>query len=238
MIERFPPSNPQKSLKYAFSGFRPFARVTMLFDFAHIDTQNRYKLLSFTVVPRPIAWVVTLGRDGRRNAAPFSFFNVMTSDPPIVALGITARPPKGKDTPRIIEETREFVVNLVPHALVDAMNITGAEFDPSVDELAEAALDVLPSAKVKPPRIANSPVAIECSLREMIKLESGQRIVLGNVLAVHVADEAVIDASKCYVDTAKLDLVGRLNNRYMRTDGGFDLPRVVAADWMAAKGEK
>ena len=207
----------------------------MLFDLAKLSTQNCYKLLSFTVVPRPIAWVVTERAGGRRNAAPFSFFNIMATEPPIIGIGITARAPEGKDTPRWIEETGEFVVNLVPHALMDAMNVTGAEFDPSIDELAEAGLAVLPSAKVKPPRIAASPVALECTLHQLIKLASGQRIVLGEVLAVHVDDAAVIDADKCYVDTAKLDIVGRLNNRYLRTGGGFDLPRVMAADWLAGR---
>lgn len=210
----------------------------MLFDFAALDTQARYKLMSFTVVPRPIAWVVTLGPDGRRNAAPFSFFNIMATDPPIIGIGITARKPHGKDTSRHIEETGEFVVNLVPHRLIDAMNITAAEFEPGVDELTEANLSVLPSTRVRPPRIAESPVAFECERFQLTKLDSGQRIVLGRVLALHIDDAAVIDPAKCYIDTLKLDLVGRMDSRYVRPDDVFELPRVMAADWMQNHGKR
>lgn len=205
----------------------------MLFDFGSLETLQRYKLLSFTVLPRPIAWIVTQGADGRRNAAPFSFFNVMCSDPPLVAIGFTERRPHGKDTPRCIEETGEFVVNLVPHSALAAMNVTAIEFDDEVDELAEAKLSVMPSAMVKPPRIAESPVALECALHQMLKMESGQSIAIGKVLAAHVADEAVIDAEKCYIDTARLDLIGRMNNCYVRPQQIIELPRISVAEWRA-----
>jgi len=207
----------------------------MLFDFAKISTQNVYKLLSFTVVPRPIAWVVSLAADGTRNAAPFSFFNVVATDPPVIALGFTSGTPGGKDSARNIIDTGEFVVNLVPNKLVHEMNLTAVQFDPAVDELTEAGLSVLPSSFVKPPRIAESPVALECERYHVHSYPSGQHTVLGRVLALHVADEAVIDAERCYVDTPKLDLVGRLNNRYLLTTGGFDLPRLTLEDWLAGR---
>jgi len=208
----------------------------MLFDFAKLPTKDRYKLLSYTVVPRPIAWVVTVGKDGARNAAPFSFFNVMTSEPPLVAIGITTYAGKvPKDTPRYIDETGQFVVNLVPRKLVNEMNVTAVEFGPEVDELTAANLSVLPSTFVKPPRIAESPVALECELFHHHTLEGGQHIILGKVLAVHVADEAVIDAAKCYVDTPKLGLVGRMDNKYIHTDNVFELPRITLEEWQAGK---
>lgn len=202
-----------------------------LFDFSKLSTQERYKLLSFTVVPRPIAWVVTLGQDGSRNAAPFSFFNVVASDPPLVVLGLTERHPHGKDTLRHITETRQFVVNLVPRQQIEAMNITAIEFGPEVDELDEAGLSVLPSHFVKPPRIAQSPVAFECELYQAMPLPSGQAVLLGKVLAAHINEEAVLDERKCYIKTEALDLVGRMNNRYLHTQDVFDLPRISVAQW-------
>lgn len=207
----------------------------MLFDFDRLETQQRYKLLSFTVLPRPIAWVVTQGTDGRRNAAPFSFFNVMCSDPPLIAIGFTERNPRGKDTPRCIEETGEFVVNLVAYPTLEAMNVTAIEFGDDVDEIAEAQLSVTPSERVAPPRIAESPVALECKLHQMLKMESGQSIAIGRVLVAHVADEAVIDPAKCYIDTARLDIVGRMNNCYVRPQQVIQLPRISVAEWRAAR---
>ncbi len=212
----------------------------MLFDFSRLGEKDRYKILSFTVVPRPIAWVVTLSASGRLNAAPFSFFNVMCSDPPIVTLGISASGGRCKDTLRHIEDTGEFVVNLVPSHLLEQMNVTAIEFGPDIDEIAESGLTTVPSTFVKPGRIEASPVALECERFQVTRMESGQAIVLGKVLGVHVADDAVLDAEKCYIDTPKLDLVGRMNGLYLRTDAVFPLDRINVEQWMrrrAAKGE-
>jgi flavin reductase (DIM6/NTAB) family NADH-FMN oxidoreductase RutF len=208
----------------------------MLFDFAKLSTKDCYKVLSFTVVPRPIAWVTSLGVDGRRNAAPFSFFNVVATDPPTIVLGVTANSPHGKDTSRHIVETGEFVVNLVPHKLIHEMNLTGVQFDPSIDELDEASLSVLPSTFVTVPRIAESPVSLECVKSHVHALDSGQFIILGRVLGVHIVDEAVKDAGKCYIDTRKLDLVGRMNDCYVRTTDLYDVPRISLEDWKARRG--
>lgn len=210
----------------------------MLFDFAKLGEKDRYKVLSFTVVPRPIAWVVTLSGSGRVNAAPFSFFNVMCSDPPIVTLGISASGGHCKDTLRHIEETGQFVVNLVPFSQLEQMNITAIEFGPEVDEVAEAGLTTLPSTFVKPGRIAGSPVAIECERFQVTKMESGQAIVLGKVLGVHVDDAAVLDADKCYIDTPQLHLVGRMNGLYLRTEEVFRLDRLSVEQWAARRGDK
>jgi flavin reductase (DIM6/NTAB) family NADH-FMN oxidoreductase RutF len=205
----------------------------MLFDFKEIPGKERYKLLVSTVTPRPIAWVVSQDAKGMLNAAPFSFFNVFSGDPAVVAIGIGNRKPgHAKDSRANIRETGEFVVNLVAEANAEAMNITGIEFDSGVDELEQAGLTPLPSVRVKPPRIAESPVALECELMQIIDLgESG--LVLGRVVAMHVRDEFVLDAAKYYIDTPKMKLLGRMHGRgwYARTSDLFDMPRVPANEW-------
>src|SRR4051812_37022135 len=135
----------------------------MLFDFEKLSSQEHYKLLISTVVPRPIAWVVTQDPNGLLNAAPFSFFNVLSGDPPLIAIGIGGREPgDAKDTGGNIRRNQQFVVNLVSYAAAEAMNVTAIEFPADVDEIATAGLRTLPSVRVKPPRIAESPVALEC----------------------------------------------------------------------------
>jgi flavin reductase (DIM6/NTAB) family NADH-FMN oxidoreductase RutF len=210
----------------------------MEFDFAQLSTQDQYKLVVSTIVPRPIAWVVTLDRNGRLNAAPFSFFNALGSDPPIVCVGVGPREPGTlKDTAAIIRTTGEFVVNLVNEATVEAMNVTAIEFGPEVDEIAEAGLTTLPSRRVRPPRIAESPVALECTRVATVELGNDRSIVMGRVLAMHVQDDCVLDAGKCYVDTPRLRLVARMHGRgwYARTSDLFELPRIAVKDWWARK---
>src|ERR1700761_3848675 len=125
----------------------------MLFDFAEIPGKDRYKLLVSTVTPRPIAWVVSLDPQGILNAAPFSFFNFFSGDPPVVGIGIGSRiPPAPKVTRANIRDTGQFVVNLVSEDMAPAMNVTAIDFPPSVDELVQAGLTTKPSAHVKPPR--------------------------------------------------------------------------------------
>jgi flavin reductase (DIM6/NTAB) family NADH-FMN oxidoreductase RutF len=209
----------------------------MLFDFETLPAQERYKLLVSTVVPRPIAWVVTLDAEGLPNAAPYSFFNAFADDPAVVGIGCGPRPEGSrKDTLANIEATGQFTVCLVPHRLIHEMVATATEFPPEVDELAEVGLTQAPSAKVKPPRIAESPVAMECETFQLIRA-GHHTIVLGKVLAMHVADEAVMDAAKHYIDTPKLDLVGRMHGRgwYARTTERLEVPRLTVADWEARK---
>ena len=210
----------------------------MLFDFAALSPENCYKLLTSTVVPRPIAWITSLDAEGRRNAAPFSFFNALCGDPPIVAIGIGGRrtdsaPGRGKDTLANIRATGDFVVNLVGYALREAMNITAIEFPPDVDELAEAGLTPLASIHVRPPRIAEAPVALECARFAVIEVNVDRAIVLGRVLAMHVRDEAVLDPVRCHIDTPRLDLIGRMHGGgwYARTTDLFDLPRIAVQAW-------
>ena len=210
----------------------------MLFDFETLSPQNRYKVLVSTVVPRPIAWVVSQSPDGRRNAAPFSFFNALMGDPPVVGIGIGGRRPDDppgtwKDSAANIRATGQFVVNLVGYANREAMNVTAIELPAEVNELHQAGLATLPSVKVAPPRIAESPVALECERVAIIELAVDRVIVLGRVLAAHVRDDCVLDAARCYIDTPKLDLIGRMHGSgwYARTTDLFEQPRIPVAAW-------
>lgn len=207
----------------------------MLFDFAALSPVETYKLLAASVVPRPIAWVVTESPGGLLNAAPYSFFNVLSGDPPLVAIGVGGRSPgEPKDTGDNIRRTGQFVVNLVSAELSEAMNVTAIDFPPGVSEIHEAGLHTLPSVRVKPPRIAESPVAIECERMMTLEVASDRSIVLGRVLAMHIADAAVLDASRCYIDTLKLDLIGRMGGAsgYTRTRDGFEVKRIAVENWV------
>lgn len=199
----------------------------MLFDFAAIPPHRQGNLLRAVVVPRPIAWVTTRHADGRANAAPFSFFNLLCSDPPLLGFGITPRAGGPKDTGNNIRRTGEFVVNLVPHALAGRMNRTSAEHGPDVDELQEAGLAALPCVHVAAPRIAESPAALECRLHTLIEPGGEALVVVGQVLALHLADAAVLDAGRGHVDTPALDLVARMHGRgwYSRATDLFELGR-------------
>jgi len=142
----------------------------MQYDMAALASNQRYKVLASSVTPRPIAWVTTLSRDGARNAAPFSFFNVMGPDPPLLVLGIMRRPDGSyKDTVRNIIDTGEFVVNLVGEWDAAAMNSTCIDAPPDFDEISYADLETVPSSKVAPPLIASAPVSFECKLFQMIE---------------------------------------------------------------------
>ena len=206
----------------------------MLFDFAAIPAWERYKVLVSTITPRPIAWVVSQDANGRLNAAPFSFFNAFAGDPPIVGIGISSHEPgRPKDSRQNIRETREFVVNLVSEEVAAAMNITAIEFEANVDELAEAQLKTIASVYVKPPRIAASPVAMECALHQIVELAPDTGLVLGRVLAMHVRDDAVLDPAKYYIDTPKLKLIGRMHGTgwYARTSDLFEMERIPRSKW-------
>lgn len=206
----------------------------MLFDFATISARERYKLLVSTITPRPIAWIVSQDPNGILNAAPFSFFNAFAGDPPVVGIGISSHEPgRPKDTRRNIRETRQFVVNLVSEEVARAMNVTAIEFEPGLNELAQAGLTTAPSVHVKPPRIAESPVSLECELMQIVDLGAETGLVLGRVLAMHVRDDAVIDPAKNYVDTPKLKLIGRMHGAgwYARTTDLFLMERIPRASW-------
>lgn len=206
----------------------------MLFDFATIPPKERYKLLLSTIVPRPIAWIVSQNLEGRLNAAPFSFFNAFAGDPPVVGIGIGSHDPeRPKDTRRNIRDTGQFVVNLVSEDIAEAMNITAIEFEAEANEISEAGLATIPSVHVKPPRIAQSPVSMECELMQIVELGAESGLVLGRVLAMHVREDCVLDATKHYIDTPKLKLIGRMHGSgwYARTSDLFTISRIPRDSW-------
>jgi flavin reductase (DIM6/NTAB) family NADH-FMN oxidoreductase RutF len=203
----------------------------MLFEFDKITPEIGYKLLTSTITPRPIAWISTLGLNGVVNAAPFSFFNAMGHTPPTVAVGLVKDGVRGwKDTARNILDTGEFVVNLVPEALAEAMNATSAAVGPEVSELGLAGLEAAASLHVKPPRIAAAPVAFECEMLSSVVTGPMQTVVIGRVVAAHIADEVVLDAERGYIDTPALGLIGRMHGAgwYARSTDLFQLERPKA----------
>jgi flavin reductase (DIM6/NTAB) family NADH-FMN oxidoreductase RutF len=209
----------------------------MHFDLAKIAATDAYKLLISTVVPRPIALATTVDRDGRVNAAPFSFFNAVSSVPPVVVLGISPGVNGGdgyKDTGRNIRDTGEFVVNLVDEALAERMNICAVDFPTDTAELDIAELTPVPSAELRAPRIAESPVSFEC--RRITGLSLGPRSMLevGRVIHIHIRDD-LVDPAKYYVATEKMRLVGRMHGRgwYARTSDLFLMDRLSREDWDA-----
>jgi len=211
----------------------------MHFDLAAIPATDAYKLLVSTVVPWPIALVTTVDGSGRVNAAPFSFFNAVSSVPPVVVLGISPGATGGdgyKDTERNIRDVGEFVVNLVDEALAERMNICAVDFPDDVAELERAELTALPSAGVRPPRIAEAPVSFEC--RRITGLSLGPRSTLevGRVIHIHIRDE-LIDPAKMYVHTDRMRLIGRMHGRgwYARTSDLFLMERLTPENWHAAR---
>lgn len=200
----------------------------MRFDYDKLAPGIGYKLMTSTVTPRPIAWVSTLGKSGVVNLAPFSFFNVMGEDPPTLVLGLGADPVKGfKDTARNILETGEFVVNLVPEALADKMNLSAIDSPSEVSELTLAGLTPAPSHHIRPPRVLESPVNFECRVLTSLVTGPHQTLVVGRVLAVHVQDALVLDPMRGHIDTPALQTIGRMHGAgwYARTGDMFQLAR-------------
>jgi flavin reductase (DIM6/NTAB) family NADH-FMN oxidoreductase RutF len=203
------------------------------FDPAREPVQNIYKLMIGTIVPRPIAFVSSLDGHGVRNLAPFSYFTAVSADPPVVLFCPSVRrddPQRGlvahKDTLLNVIATREFVINVVTEAIVEKMNLTSAQVPPEVDEFELAGLTPLPSELVKPPRVAESPVQMECRLRQIVEVSdrpAGGSIVMGEVLRFHVREDLV---ENFRVDPEKLAAVGRMGGpTYVRTRDRFDLKR-------------
>jgi flavin reductase (DIM6/NTAB) family NADH-FMN oxidoreductase RutF len=207
----------------------------MLFDFETLPARDRYKLLVSTVVPRPIAWVVSQDAQGQVNAAPYSFFNAFGDDPAVIAIGCGPRAPGvPKDTLANIRATGQFVVCLVPEAQMHAMVVTATDFPEGTDELDIAGLTKVASTKVAPPRIGESPVAMECETFQLVEI-GRHTMVIGRVLAMHVRDDAVMSVEKSYIDTPKLELVGRMHGSgwYARTTDRVEVPRYTAEQWAA-----
>ena len=200
------------------------------FDVATLKRADTYKLLSSLIMPRPIAWIVSSDSDGVVNAAPFSFFNIMSTDPPLVGIGFSAAKDRDvKDTLSNIRERGEFVVNLVSEELGDAMNITAADAPRGVDETKIAGLRLVPSVVVGVPRIAASPISLECKLFNLIEPGGSSTICLARVVYIHVLTSAFEDLERLYIAPDQLRLIGRMHGAggYTTTRGMFQMPRKV-----------
>lgn len=197
----------------------------MQFDMRTLPLLARYKIINSTITPRPIAWVTTISRDGIGNTAPFSFFNAVGDDPPLVVLGLLKHPVTGemKDTARNITSTGEFVVNLVSEHDAERMNLCSVDAPSHIDEAQKVGLEMIPSAVVRPPRIASSPVGFEC--RKLVALDIGSRqtVILGEILVAHIADEFILDANKFYLDTPAMKLIGRMHGTGWYTRASSDM---------------
>ncbi len=198
----------------------------MEIDFKSVAPSERYQFLTHVVVPRPIAWVTTVNEAGEVNAAPFSFFNVFGSDPAIVALGIGKRSDgTPKDTVRNIESGGEFVINLVTESLAKRMVQTSYEYDHGESELEVVGLSTSPSTRVSPPRIAESPVHLECR-KYSIQEIGNNRLILGEVLQCSV-DDQLYDTTNRRILTDQIHPVGRMHGPagYTKTRGIFEIGR-------------
>lgn len=177
-----------------------------LFDPADTAPARMYQLLTASVVPRPIAWVSTRSADGVRNLAPYSFFTVASTNPPIVQFTSVTR----KDSLRNIEATGEFVINLAPLNLIDQVNASSAIFPATVDEFATVGLTAEPSERVDVPRVAESPIAIECELFRVIEV-GDSFVVMGSVRAISVrTDTLADDGLPAFAAIAPLSRLGRI----------------------------
>lgn len=195
------------------------------FDLTSTETRDAYKLLSGLVVPRPIGWIGTRRGDETFNLAPFSFFNVVSSNPPTVLFSAGRHPDRPKDSVAFAEESGEFTVNIVSEAVAEAMSVTSGSFTSSDDEFAIAGLTPVIGEMVDAPMVAESPANLECRVVNILDVgaEGSTRIVVGEVLAIHVREDA-LDGTR--VNGEVIAAVGRMaGNAYIHTRDTFFLSR-------------
>ncbi len=198
----------------------------MELDLTGPHREDAYRILAGLVTPRPIALTTTVDLEGRVNAAPFSFFNVLGDSPPIVGIcpgdQADGRP---KDTARNIRLTHEFVVNLVDEAIAGQMNLCAATLPPGENELVSAGLTPMASSVVKPPRIAEAPASLECRSHSIIEI-GDNRLIIGEVLRVHVRD-GIFDPETWLVQPGAYQPIGRMQspNWYCYTREMFEMKR-------------
>ena len=200
----------------------------MFLDFTALSPRDAYNWMASAITPRPIAWVSTISPEGKTNLAPFSFFNGITGNPPTLMFSaVNNRGGVKKDTVRNIEATGEFVVNLVPHSLVEPMNACAALLPYGESEFEAFGIAPAASTRVRSPRVAQAPVAFECTLHTIVPVGEGAgaaSVVFGRIMAAHVSD-AILGADGM-IDPALLDTVGRLGGEfYVRTRESFTLKR-------------
>jgi flavin reductase (DIM6/NTAB) family NADH-FMN oxidoreductase RutF len=201
---------------------------------SEIPYSELYNLLINSVVPRPIAWVSTVSAAGQPNLAPFSFFNAVCANPPLLAFAPGLRPSKNsesihgepKDTLHNVRETEEFVVNTVTYELAEAMNLTSGEYDASVNEFELAKVTPVASTIIRPPRVAESPVSFECKLHQILDFSpspTSSSLVIGEIVCIHVSGALLKDGK---LDRNSVDLIGRMGGtQYTRTTQRFDMIR-------------
>ncbi|MED5608814.1 NADH-FMN oxidoreductase RutF, flavin reductase (DIM6/NTAB) family [Pseudomonas delhiensis] len=200
----------------------------MQLDFSTLAPADAYRWLASTVTPRPIAWVSTLSAEGHGNLAPFSFFQVISDEPPTLMVNTSIRDDGSvKDTLRNVRETGQLVIHLVSAAHAEAMNATAATLPHGVSEIEQAGIATLPSVRVAPPRVAGAVVAFECELAQIQPYPADKPscyLIFARVLLAHI-DDAVLRDER-HVDPARLDLVGRLGGtQYAFTRDTFSMIR-------------
>ncbi len=191
-----------------------------------------YNLLIGLVAPRPIALVTSLNEDGGVNAAPYSAYNYLCIEPPIVGLGVAEKPGSVKDTARNIRRMGEFVVNVVTEDIMEGMNVCAVDFPAGVSEVEKAGFETVASTLVKTPRIAQASAALECVEYQTIEVGES-RILLGRVVAMYVRD-GFVDLKGPYIKAEEMHAVGRMNGQgaYVKTRGAFlNLPRKTFKEW-------
>ena len=179
-----------------------------------LDTATAYRLLVGCVAPRPVAWITTIDEQGRVNAAPFSSYNYVATSPPMLAINIATRPGSGntKDTARNIVRGREFVVNVATEHNMELMHRSAQEFAPEVSEVEALGIPLRASRHVRPPRIAVSPVQMECRLDQVIVLGRGiNTLYIGEIVAFHLSEE-VYDGTR--VDSVRMRPIARLGGPF------------------------
>ncbi|MCB9100914.1 MAG: flavin reductase family protein [Anaerolineales bacterium] len=187
-------------------------------DPAELADRDAYRLLISVIIPRPIAWVSSMGLDGSHNLAPYSFFNAVSGSPPTVMFSVGQRAGQPKDTLRNIQETGEFVVNMADRILADKMVKTAGEWGYGVDEFSVADLETIPSAKVKPPRVALAPIAMEAKTTQIIPIDdSANTLILGQVVCFHIRTGLLLP--KGTVDAKLFNPVARLGSADYATLG-------------------
>ena len=199
----------------------------MKFDPAKMNIKECHDLLVGAVLPRPIAFVSTVGANGVNNVAPFSYFTVLSSKPAIVGFGIGSKRDGGKkDTLANLEFTGDFVINIVSEDLAGPMNVAAGEYPPEMDEFKEAGLTAIPAERVKSPLVAESPLSMECRLLQVLEFGDAPRInrfVIGEVLQVHAKSEVLVGG---LVKAEKLKPIGRMGaDFYCRTGDIFEMKR-------------
>jgi len=178
---------------------------TMEFDPDKTDRKAIYKLLTGSVIPRPIGWISSISEDGIPNLAPFSFFNAVGDDPPHVMFSATRSSSANRDTLNNVLATRQFVVNMVTEDTVDKMNLTAESVASHIDEFEHAGLTAIPSIKIKPPRVLESPITMECELVHHYTLENhqygGSTIMIGKIVMFHIDESVLLEDYKINLDT-------------------------------------